>query len=566
KANGAPVFGPGQYAAVQEVLQQQNPRSVCYCALACEQPQKAQGVAGARGAEQLVGAAVGLQEKSCIEVVSCVVRADWRGQGGIGRRLVGALLSHPGHQEEPDNKDEDEEGEHQGMEGPRSQMPPAPAPLRAESRSSAAGHPQEPSPPSAASTGAGNTRGHAQCWVPPAHPFHNLLCKHMGFEPSPHPPNMHTGSTPGFALPGSQLLVKAAVPSPREGWEEMPTSDSGQETRSEKAVQPTLQQPGPAVNSLAVRTVGFQDMEAVVALHRDAEYQGKPVFGGQGLPAVQAVLELASRGSSDIIVLVAETHDGQILGACTGELELESAGPAGTSPVLALLTLVVCEQAQRRGVGAMLLRAVVEEGKARGAACVETDVATINQPAIQMFSKEGFTFKSKPDSSAAARGHNSSDHASSVHATSKKGGGFGGGAAITKASKKGGRKVRAPSGKGGAQPCAPASIEMVLDLQQPASDQAQSSAPPVPVGTSARAQRQDGPEYGVGNTSSSASFITTAAHSGRRDGSICISMGATAAGPLTSVCIPRCRQLSTTNRMHCPSRSTTMPFAPLRLI
>jgi len=328
--------------------------------------------------------------------------------------------------------------------------------------------------------------------------------------------------------------------------------------------QPDPQQPGLAVNSLAVREVGLQDKEAVLALHRDAVYQGKPVFGRQGLPAVQAMLELTAHGSSDLIVLVAESCTGQILGACTGELEFKSTGPAGAGPVLVVLTLVVGEQAKRQGVGALLLRAMVEEGRARGAARVETDVATINQPALQLFGKEGFVSKSKPDSDTSTRAgrRSSPDDASSDHTTSRKGGGFGGEVGAAKAHKKGSKKVRAPSG--GAQPHAPASIEMVLDLWRPESDQAHSSAPSASVGTPGTAP-QDGLDWGAGKTGSASASTTAASHGCSRD-SVWVSKGAAAAGPVTSVRMPRPLLSFSRNKLPCPSRSTSKLCAPLRLI
>lgn len=230
---------------------EQHPRSVCVCAFAHE-------AGDPESSPQLVGAAVGfvaLAEEeeeamgaavawwgagSCVEVVSCVVRADWRRRGGVGRRLVSALLH-------PDSS-------------------PCSSGLTAHTRA-------------------------ARCWVPDANPFHALLCRHMGFRAS-NPSAQHPiVEAPAYALAGSRSLVQespaaagAGAAPERKGVKKKGVGTEGKGGTSANAG--ALVSAGAAA-AADIREFRQSDLDAVAALHRGATFSGKPVFGARGMPAVQ---------------------------------------------------------------------------------------------------------------------------------------------------------------------------------------------------------------------------------------------------------------------------------------
>jgi len=182
---------------------------------------------------------------------------------------------------------------------------------------------------------------------------------------------------------------------------------------------------------------------------------------------MQEMLECAARSSSsrssDIIGLVAvstaaqEEEEQEVLGACTGQIEESNQGEGE----LVLLTLVVGEGARRRGLGASLAKALIQEGSKRAAAGgfdslvrVVTDVSSLNRPAITFLAGEGFVVMAAPAAT------------SSDGAVNKKGG-FGG---VMMRDKKGAKKTKQRRKERASRskvPAAPASVEMILDLVSP---------------------------------------------------------------------------------------------------
>jgi ribosomal-protein-alanine N-acetyltransferase len=80
--------------------------------------------------------------------------------------------------------------------------------------------------------------------------------------------------------------------------------------------------------------------------------------------------------------LVAEAADGEVLG---------DAGLLTISETAQIVTVGVRPDARRRGVGRMLVRALIEEARRRGADEVLLEVRVDNEPARTLYANEGFT-------------------------------------------------------------------------------------------------------------------------------------------------------------------------------
>jgi ribosomal-protein-alanine N-acetyltransferase len=80
--------------------------------------------------------------------------------------------------------------------------------------------------------------------------------------------------------------------------------------------------------------------------------------------------------------LVAEAMDGEVLG---------DAGLLTISETAQIVTVGVRPDVRRRGVGRMLVRALIEEARRRGADEVLLEVRVDNEPARTLYATEGFT-------------------------------------------------------------------------------------------------------------------------------------------------------------------------------
>lgn len=303
KAAGRPVFGKPQLAAVQGLLHQ--PHCVGFCALVREH-------AKSGGSEQLVGAVTGcvtpqLEGDWCLELVSCVVRADWRSRG-VGKQLVGALLSSTGSSSERASRSDTDEAA-------------LPLSLRPTQQ------PTQQVPSTEASE--------ACCWVPRSHPLNTLLSCHFGFSATSESDAAHT---PEYALPGSQPLTQrlsahpvAAGPphshSPPPASEATGPASTSRSTASPAAAStaspskvaatcgPPNAHPRPptqlpvdsegARGGVAVRRITESDVGAAVAMHQSAvlgELGGKPVFPARLMPTLEVSVLLDQQMRNTVIM------------------------------------------------------------------------------------------------------------------------------------------------------------------------------------------------------------------------------------------------------------------------
>jgi ribosomal-protein-alanine N-acetyltransferase len=123
---------------------------------------------------------------------------------------------------------------------------------------------------------------------------------------------------------------------------------------------------------VALRPMRWWDVEPVQAL--DAE-----IFGPTTWPAATFWSELAAGDSRWYVV--AETPDGELAGY---------AGLSVTGSEADVQTIGVAPSLQGHGLGTTLLRALTAEAVRRGATSLLLEVRADNEPAIRLYTREGF--------------------------------------------------------------------------------------------------------------------------------------------------------------------------------
>ncbi len=103
------------------------------------------------------------------------------------------------------------------------------------------------------------------------------------------------------------------------------------------------------------------------------------MFGTEAWSAASYRAELADSGSRYYVV--AENPDGELLGW---------AGVLVAADTSEILTVGVIPQARRRGIAAMLVHALLDEARRRGAVEVFLEVRVENEAARSLYAREGF--------------------------------------------------------------------------------------------------------------------------------------------------------------------------------
>ena len=124
---------------------------------------------------------------------------------------------------------------------------------------------------------------------------------------------------------------------------------------------------------VTLRRMRWWDVESLLPLEAE-------LFGGLAWSAETFWSELAAPGRW-YVVAVDDTTEG---------LPLAYAGLAASGPEADVQTIAVSSSAQGRGIGATLLRAMVEEASARGATSLLLEVRADNGPAIALYVRQGF--------------------------------------------------------------------------------------------------------------------------------------------------------------------------------
>jgi ribosomal-protein-alanine N-acetyltransferase len=123
-----------------------------------------------------------------------------------------------------------------------------------------------------------------------------------------------------------------------------------------------------------LRTMRWWDVEAILPLERD-------LFGPSGWSAETFWSELAHPQTRWYVVAVPADEPDRVIGYA-GLL-----APGGEADVQ---TIAVAASAQGRGVGGILIDALITNAQARSATALLLEVRADNQPAIRLYTKRGF--------------------------------------------------------------------------------------------------------------------------------------------------------------------------------
>jgi [ribosomal protein S18]-alanine N-acetyltransferase len=138
--------------------------------------------------------------------------------------------------------------------------------------------------------------------------------------------------------------------------------------------------PAPAAESAAgvrLRPMRIADLDVLLPFEQQ-------LFGAEAWSRQSYLDELADIETR--YYLVAETPAGELLG---------NAGLLSIDDTAQILTVAVLPAARRRGVGRLLLRALIEQARWRGATEVLLEVREDNQAARQLYATEGFAVLGK---------------------------------------------------------------------------------------------------------------------------------------------------------------------------
>lgn len=129
-----------------------------------------------------------------------------------------------------------------------------------------------------------------------------------------------------------------------------------------------------AAPPVTLRRMRWWDVEALLPLEAD-------LFGGLAWSAETFWSELAAPGRWYVVA---------VDGGDTESVPLGYAGLAASGPEADVQTIAVTRAAQGRGVGAALLRGMVDEATARGSSSLLLEVRADNAPAIGLYVRYGF--------------------------------------------------------------------------------------------------------------------------------------------------------------------------------
>ncbi|HEX5533777.1 MAG TPA: ribosomal protein S18-alanine N-acetyltransferase [Actinomycetales bacterium] len=136
--------------------------------------------------------------------------------------------------------------------------------------------------------------------------------------------------------------------------------------------------PTPRADRPRLRRFRWWDIETVGPLEAE-------LFGPWRWSAETFWAELAAPNRWYVVAEVVEEH-----GEDAGTQLLGYAGLASNGAEADVQTIAVAPQAQGRGVGALLLGALLEEAARRGCSTVLLEVRADNEPAIRLYQRHGF--------------------------------------------------------------------------------------------------------------------------------------------------------------------------------